>query len=232
MPRPTKRYSHPSTADPAIQNASTSRLFRMRRLSSTVVVTTGETEAVANVVSGLDRFRNVRAQLIPVPTADEPHRPANSSQSYAKARSARELIVRAPGPYVVHDADPLGPVADAWLGLFEGRSTPDRLDIAVEETIRGIRAGELFMPDYYTVLDPESLSETRRHWWLGVMSEAAPARVVPAPAAISAVRDTLANLPMGRWGPDPPDEWLRGLRDVVPDQAGRFRVAGDPVVAG
>jgi hypothetical protein len=41
------------------------------------------------------------------------------------------------------------------------------------------RVGSIELPDYYLALDAESWTATRRHWFLGVLHTAAPARVVP-----------------------------------------------------
>ncbi|MQA83329.1 MAG: hypothetical protein GEV03_01530 [Streptosporangiales bacterium] len=181
----------------------------MRRPTSTVVIVAGE--QAATVVTEVDHLSNVRARA--VGGLDLPDR----------APAARDLVVRSPATYVVHDLDPLAEVADAWVDLFDGAAGHGRLEVATQTTVRTLRSGEAMLPDYYIVLGPETMPPTRRHWWLGVLAGAAPARVVPAPASAAAVRDALASLGTGRWWPDPPDEWLRGLDRAVPDQVGGVR---------
>ncbi len=158
--------------------------------------------AADKVVSRLDGLANVRAAA----GQDE--------------ESARALIAQSHAAYVVHDADPLSGVAAAWTGFFDRTDTPGTLEVAVETTLAGLRRGTVQLPDYYVVLEPESLPATEKHWWLGVLAGISPNRVIPARASAGAVADVLSRLPSGRWWPDPPDEWLRGLGHAVPDQVG------------
>ena len=74
------------------------------------------------------------------------------------------------------------------------------------------------VPDYYLVLDAETWPPTRKHWYLGVLHGAAPARVVPVPDA-DAAASALTRLTPGRWWPDL-DELLADIDRVVPDQVG------------
>ena len=171
----------------------------MRRVSSTVVVVAGD--EAERVVRGLSGLHNVRA----VPASE---------------REAEELVAPTPATYVVHDGDPLGAVADAWVEYFDQAAGPGALEVAIEEALAGLRSERVVLPDYYVVLDPEDMPETRRHWYLGVLAGAAPARVVPAPASASAVQDVLSRLSAGRWWPDDLAGWLRGLPRAVPDQVG------------
>jgi hypothetical protein len=134
--------------------------------------------------------------------------------------SARALVAQSHAAYVVHDADPLAGLATAWTGFFDRTDTPGTLEVAVETTLAALHRGSVQLPDYYLVLDPESLPETRKHWWLGVLAGASPSRVIPAKPSAAAVADVLSRLPSGRWWPDPPDEWLRGLGRAVPDRVG------------
>jgi hypothetical protein len=124
--------------------------------------------------------------------------------------------VRAHTPYLVHDADPLAAVADAWVRYFDEQSPIGELEVAVSETLARWRVGSIELPDYYVVLDAEGWPATRRHWYLGVLHRAAPARVVPVPDADAAAR-TLPRLGAGAWWPDL-DDLLRGIERVVPDQ--------------
>lgn len=174
----------------------------MRRLNSTMVVVAGE--EAAKIVSGLDGLHNVRA----------------ISRGERSPAEVAALAGRSVATYVVHDADPLREVGDAWVGLFDGAEPVGGLEVAIESALAGLRTDRLTLPDYYVVLDPESMPVTRRHWWLGVLAGSAPSRVVPAQASVSAVTNVLGGLSSGRWWPDDVSAWLRGLPKVVPDRVG------------
>ncbi|MQA96118.1 MAG: hypothetical protein GEV11_16265 [Streptosporangiales bacterium] len=174
----------------------------MRRLSSTVVVVAGE--RAPEVIAGLDGLPNVRA------IARGERAPADLT----------EVVARSSATYVVHDADPLRDLGDAWVGYFDQTAPVGGLEVAIEAALADLRAERVLLPDYYVLLDPDELPETQRHWWLGVLAGAAPARVVPAPSVPAAVADALRGLGAGRWWPTALDDWLRGLPRVVPDQAG------------
>jgi hypothetical protein len=122
-------------------------------------------------------------------------------------------------PYLLHDADPLAAVADAWVRLYDGEGAVGEVEVAVHETLARWRAGSLELPDYYFVLDAEAWSPTRRHWFLGVLHGAAPARVVPVAGSAGTVANALAHLSSGRWWPDL-DRLLDGIERAVPDRAG------------
>ena len=124
--------------------------------------------------------------------------------------------VRAHTPYLVHDADPLAAVADAWVRHFDEQGPIGELEVAVAETLARWRVGSIELPDYYLVLDAETWPATRRHWYLGVLHRAAPARVVPVPDPDAAAR-TLPRLGAGAWWPDL-DVLLGGIEQVAPDQ--------------
>ncbi|GAA5045291.1 hypothetical protein HNP84_002656 [Thermocatellispora tengchongensis] len=174
----------------------------MRRLSSTVVVVVGD--GAADVVAGLDGLHNVRA----IPRREQ------------RVAEVMEVAARSAATYVVHDADPLGEVAAAWAGFFDGTAPVGTLEVAIEAAIGELRAERLVLPDYYLVLEPDSMTETWRHWWLGVMAGAAPVRVVPVRPSAAAVTEELGHLSAGRWWPGDIEAWLRGLPRVVPDRAG------------
>jgi hypothetical protein len=174
----------------------------MRRTSSTVVVVAGE--GPDKVVSGLAVLHNVRALVV------GDRAPAELAQAIGGAGTT----------YVVHDADPLAEVRDAWVDFFDQAAPHGGLEVAIESTVSGLAAERLLLPDYYMVLDPQAMSPTRRHWWLGVLAGAAPSRVVPADASVAAVSDALAHLSAGRWWPADVPGWLRGLPKVVPDRVG------------
>ncbi|MGI8335915.1 hypothetical protein ACRYCC_38715 [Actinomadura scrupuli] len=174
----------------------------MRRLSSTMVVVTGE--GAEEVVLGLDGLHNVRA----VTRGERP--PAEFT----------DLVSRASATYVVHDADPLAEVGDAWVDFFDGASPTGRLEVAIESALGALRSERELLPDYYVVLSPEDMPVTRRHWWLGVLAGAAPTRVVPVRPSTAEVAGALGRLAAGRWWPADLPEWLHGLPRTVPDQAG------------
>lgn len=167
-----------------------------------MVVVAGE--RAGTVVSGLDGLHNVRAIT----------RGERSSAEVA------DVVSRSIATYVVHDADPLGTVGDAWAGLFDGTAPVGGLEVAIEAALAALRSDRLVLPDYYIVLDPDDMPVTRRHWWLGVLAGSAPARVVPAQASLAAVTDVLGRLSSGRWWPKDLEAWLRALPRTVPDQAG------------
>ena len=95
---------------------------------------------------------------------------------------------RAHSPYLVHDADPLATVVDAWVRHFDEQGPIGELEVAVAETRARWRVGSIELPDYYLVLDAETWGPTRRHWYLGVLHRAAPARVVPVTDPDAAAR--------------------------------------------
>jgi hypothetical protein len=107
-------------------------------------------------------------------------------------------------------------VADAWVRYFDQEGPIGELEVAVAETLARWRVGSLELPDYYLVLDAPSWGVTRRHWYLGVLHGAAPARVVPVPDPDAAAR-TLPRLGAGAWWGDLGD-LLDGVERIVPDQ--------------
>ncbi|OXM74931.1 MULTISPECIES: hypothetical protein [Amycolatopsis] len=174
----------------------------MARPNSTVVVLAGS--GSEKVLAGLDGLANVRV---------------------ASSGEAAALVGQTHAAYVVHDRDPLAGVADAWARFFDRQAPPGTLEVAIETAVADLRRGATLLPDYYLVLDPESLPATGKHWWLGVLAGAAPSRVVPAAPTVPAVREALSRLPSGRWWPDDVETWLRDLVRVVPDQVGLPRPA-------
>jgi hypothetical protein len=176
----------------------------MRRIPTTVVALVGE--ASRPVLAGLDRAANVRALL-----ADPEEPPLERAAAAWRAASGTHRA------YLVHDADPLAAVADAWVGTFDQRAPAGTLEVAVAETLRRWRAGALELPDYYLALDVDAWPPTPRHWYLGVLHRAAPARVVPAAGTATAVRERLGHLAPGRWWPAL-DRLLEGIDRAVPDR--------------
>jgi hypothetical protein len=176
----------------------------MRRISTTVVALVGEPARAC--LEGLERAANVRA----VPTDPE-------AAPLERATAAWQVAAGSHRPYLVHDADPLAAVADAWVRRFDEQAPAGELEVAVAETLRRWRAGTVELPDYYLVLDADAWQATRRHWYLGVLHRAAPSRVLPAPGTAAAVRERLAVLAAGRWWPDM-DRLLDGIDRLVPDR--------------
>jgi hypothetical protein len=174
-----------------------------QRTSSTVVAVVGP--GAADCVEGLGQAVNV----VPV-TIDAEEPPLD------RAVSAWAEAAHAHSPYLVHDADPLGAVADAWVRRFDEEGPVGELEVAVAETLARWRVGSIELPDYYLVLDAETWGTTRRHWYLGVLHSKAPARVVPVPDPDAAAR-MLPRLGAGAWWPDL-DDLLGGIERVVPDQ--------------
>ncbi|BDZ50302.1 hypothetical protein GCM10025867_25430 [Frondihabitans sucicola] len=105
------------------------------------------------------------------------------------------------------------------MEFYDDRASLGTLELEVSLALSAFAAGERVMPDYYVVLDPESIEGTWRHWWFGALGSHAPRRVVPQPSAPGAVRRLLRQLPQAP-GWTAPREWLPGLPFVVPDRVG------------
>lgn len=176
----------------------------MQRVSTTVIALVGaDARACAEA---LGAAANVRAVL-----------PAQDTPSLDRAVKAWREAKGAHIPYLVHDADPLATVADAWVRRFDQHGPVGELEVAVTETVARWRARSLELPDYYLVLDAQSLDTTTRHWYLGLLHRAAPPRVVPVAATPAEITTRIAHLPAGRWWPDL-DQLLSGIEHVVPDR--------------
>jgi hypothetical protein len=143
-----------------------------------------------------------------------------------RAVAAWAEAARSHAPYFVHDADPLVAVGDAWVRRFDEAGPIGELEVAVSETLARWRVGSIELPDYYLVLDAEAWGPTLRHWYLGLLHGAAPARVLPVPNA-DAAAGTLPRLAAGPWWPDL-DVLLAGIEHVVPDRAGLGGSDGSP----
>jgi hypothetical protein len=176
----------------------------MQRIATTVIGLVGEqSRACAEV---LDRAANIRVEL-PNPTAPPLER----------AVAAWQAATSTQAPYLVHDADPLALVADAWVRHFDEQGPVGELEVAVHDTLALWRARTIELPDYYIVLDPGSWEATRRHWYLGLLHRAAPNRVVPADTTAIKLQASIAKLASGRWWPEL-DRLLADVDRVVPDQ--------------
>lgn len=182
----------------------------MHRLASTVVCVVGAPgtgEATGRLLDAVGAAANVTVV-----------RPDESLPGPERAAAAWRACQAAPTPYVVHDADPLSDVADAWVARYDGSGPAGGLEVAVAAALDALRRERVDLPDSFVVLDPESWPVTRRHWYLGVLAGAAPARVVPSPPSARGLLDVLAALPAGRWWPEPPERLLDGIDRVVPDR--------------
>jgi hypothetical protein len=175
----------------------------VQRIATTVVGLVGDQARAC--AQALQRA-NIRVEL-PDPTAPPLER----------AVAAWQAATGAHGPYLVHDADPLAVVADAWVRRYDQQGPAGELEVAVGETLARWRAGTIELPDYYLLLDPGSWAVTRRHWYLGVLARAAPVRVVPAAADADRLRTAIATLASGRWWP-PLDRLLADAERLAPDQ--------------
>jgi hypothetical protein len=182
-----------------------------RRLSTTTVCLVGERSDEA--LGRLGAAPNVRAYR---PPAGEPF---DAAVEAGRAASATHL------PYFAFDADPLEVVAAAWARRFDVDSPgpAGELEVAVAGTLTRWRAGSLELPDFYLLLDADELSHLRRRWYLGVLSAAAPRRVVLAGPSLTA---TLRRLPAGPWWPA-----LDRLLDGIEAGAGAEQAVTDQLVA-
>jgi hypothetical protein len=177
-----------------------------QRTSTTVVAVVGDHARAC--VDALGHASNVVALT---PGAED-----GATTALDRAVAAWSEARRVHAPYFVHDADPLAVVADTWVRRFDEQGLIGELEVAVAETLARWRVGSVDLPDYYLVLDAEAWSATRRHWYLGVLHGAAPARVLPVPDADAAAR-ALPHLTAAPWWPDL-DALLDGIDRVVPDQ--------------
>ncbi len=175
----------------------------MQRSAATVVALVGP--GAAELVPGLGRAGRVRAVVVDAALAP-----------LERAVAAQRGTGGAGATLAVHDADPLAGVVEAWVRLFDGTGAAGELEIARAALLERWRAGAVDLPDFYLLLDPDAWDTTRRHWYLGVLSAAAPSRVVPVRSA-EEVPAALRRLPAGRWWP-PLRRLLDGVERQVPDR--------------
>lgn len=181
-----------------------------RRTSTTVVAVVGDGSRAC-----VERLGNAVNVAPSEPDADATDARAGD-EPLDRAVAAWSEATRVHTPYFVHDADPLTVVADAWVRRYDEQGPVGELEVAVQSTLARWGVGSIELPDYYLVLGAEAMQPTRRHWYLGVLHRAAPARVVPVgdPAAAA---HALPRLRAGRWWPDL-DALLDGIDRVVPDR--------------
>ena len=173
----------------------------MHRAPTTVVALIGPPESAAE---GLRHRANVVLC-----------RPDPSTGALDRATAAWAVAKRSHATYFVHDADPLSSVAESWGRYFEGAALVGELEVTVSETLARWKAGLLELPDYYVLWSPEDWPPVRRHWYLGVLADACPARVVTATTPADPA-SRLAGLPAGRWWPEL-DRLLAGIERRVPE---------------
>jgi hypothetical protein len=177
----------------------------MQRVSTTVIAVVGQ--RARSVLEALAPAVNIRTVL---PDPEQP--------PLDRAVAAWSAAGGSQAPFLLHDADPLAGVADAWVRWFDEQGPVGELEVAVHQTLARWRSRALELPDYYLVLDPAAWPATRRHWYLGFLHRAAPSRVLVSPDEPGQASERIAHLGAGRWWPDL-DELLRGVERVVPDQA-------------
>jgi hypothetical protein len=173
----------------------------MHRAPTTVIALIGSPE------SAIESLRHKANVML--------YQPDPSTGALGRAAAAWEVAKRSHATYFVHDADPLIPVAESWGRYFEGAGLVGELEATVGETLARWRAGSLELPDYYVLWSPEDWPPVRRHWYLGLLADACPARVVNATTPVD-LPAKLAGLPAGRWWPEL-DRLLAGIERRVPD---------------
>jgi hypothetical protein len=184
------------------------------KVNTTVVVLVAPTTAD---VSALEHVRAANVRVL---------RPEADAAALDRAVEAWQQARRTSTPYLLHDADPLAAVADAWARRFREQDAGGDLEIAVAETLARWRARSLDLPDYYLLADPEGLDPILRHWFLGLLGSAAPTRVVTGREGAPVV-DQLTDLRSGPWWPDL-DRVLAGLDRVLPEQLGGIGTPSGP----
>ncbi|GGI43827.1 hypothetical protein BCL57_000156 [Agromyces flavus] len=171
--------------------------------STTLVVVGDESTSAIDSLAG---FANVEsASFAEMPDATDAEVVTWSSTSHA--------------PFVVHDRDPLGHVASAWVEFYDERSTLGVLQLEIDQVIDQVARHQLRVPDYYVVLEPESLQGTWLHWWLGVLAAASPSRVIPWAPGEAPLAGLIRRLPTARAWPEVRD-WLPTVVKAVPDRVG------------
>ncbi|MFF2371169.1 hypothetical protein [Agromyces sp. NPDC058110] len=180
----------------------------MEAPGSTTLVVVGDEASQA--IRSLERLANVQAASLSEASDDEVARWQASSSA----------------PYVVHDHDPLGHVAAAWVEFFDDQSTFGVLELEIERAMDAAGRRAISVPDYYVVLHPEVLPVTWKHWWLGVLASESPTRVIPWPSADASLASLLRRLPTGRAWPEVAS-WLPRVPMSVPDRVG-LHVGDEP----
>jgi hypothetical protein len=170
----------------------------MGSLTSTTIVVVGT--GAPGTLGAMHRYANVSAAVFTDDSDDE----------------VRRWVSGVHSPYLAHNRDPLAHVAAAWVEFFDDQATLGTLDLEVDRVLAAFRRQDVAMPDYYVVTEPESLSPTWQHWWLGVLPQAAPTRVIPwGEATTGSLGRALRNLPASRPWPNT-DHWLHEVARTIP----------------
>ncbi|MPZ88873.1 MAG: hypothetical protein GEU81_12525, partial [Nitriliruptorales bacterium] len=123
----------------------------MQHSAATVVTLVGPDAAA--LLPSLARAGRVRVVTV------DPELP-----SLERAVAAQRGAGGAGASLAVHDADPLGEVAEAWIRLFDGTGAVGEFEVAVAAALQRWRSGAIELPDYYLLLGPDDWEPTRRHW--------------------------------------------------------------------
>lgn len=171
---------------------------------------------------------DVRAAIAPLEGLLNVHAASFRDHPDASDADVARWSAASTAPYVVHDRDPLGHVAAAWVEFFDEQVTLGVLELEIDRAVEAAERHLIAVPDYYVVVRPETMPITWRHWWLGVIATASPTRVIPWPGpGPGAARDDadaslvrlLRRLPTGRAWPEV-ESWLPGVVSQVPDRVG------------
>jgi hypothetical protein len=185
------------------------------RVNTTVVAVVATSTGDA---SSLDHVRAANVRHL---------RPDAGAAPLDRAVAAWEQARRTSTPSLLHDADPLAWVAEAWAWRFQEQDSTGDLEVAVGETLARWRVRSLDLPDYYLLSDPKARPRILRHWYLGLLGSAAPNRVVTTRAGAPVI-DQLADLHPGPWWPGL-DCVLGGIDRVLPEQLGPMETTSGAV---
>ena len=94
----------------------------MQRISTTVIGLVGERARAC--AETLDRAANIRVEL------PDPGAPLD------RAVAAWRVAAATKAPYLVHDADPLALVTDAWVRRYDEQGPAGELEVAVRDTLK------------------------------------------------------------------------------------------------
>jgi hypothetical protein len=141
----------------------------------------------------------------------------NDTDPMIRAVRAWEQCRSGSRTFTVHDADPLATVRSAWTTWFQGKAAHGTIEVARADALARFRAGTVDLPDLYLVIGATDLDEHDRHWYLGVLHDAAPSRVLPTTTDPAAVLKALTAWTAGRWWP-PIDDVLVGIEHRLPTQ--------------
>jgi hypothetical protein len=139
----------------------------------------------------------------------------SSTDTFIAAVRAWEQCWSSSRTFTVHEADPLRLVREAWVNFFDAVAPHGTIEMARSSTLARFMAGTIDLPDAYVVVDAESLPATEREWYLGVLHDAAPSRVIPSGPHSHQVIYALATWHAGRWWPSP-TELLADLEHRIP----------------